>query len=821
MKQLKSLAIIGLLASAGAWAQSASQITVGLSMPGATFIVDGTYYTSTQVFSWPTGSVHILQFLDSIDPNTGATLPFQGASSGTTEYAFSGWTANTGNLSVNGASVISVTANPTLTSIIGNIAVAYKVNIVFYDSPGIATCNGAPGDAPTSGWYYGIVYAGGACITTNTSIFLPAGTLALNAFAFPGFVFVNWYINGNAPTSAFYTYNLTGPVTITPNFQPAKRVSFRTNPPNLNLIVDHEAINPQPGVPPNPVPAINFSAGCNPNYAAIPGGAPSGFTPLCIGDFDWLPGSPHQIGAPQSQMDIYGNWWVFSSFTDGLPNNGTYVPDTNTGTPDDVGANFVPGVNALFLTNPPGLSLSVDGRTNWPGYSFVWGQGETHTVSAPATNTDASGRQYQFLGWSNNGSATQSLTVPAAPSQITMTANYQILGQIQVTSTPPGLTLNVNGAACATPCTVSGPPGTQLQVSAPASIPSTQVSRYNFDSWAGSAGNGTAGNMSLTFTTAALGINANYHTSWALLTAANPANGAQFSFNPPSPDGYFANGTQVAVTVVPNAGFKFTGWTGDLTGVFTTAYLTMSSPHSVTAMLATSPYIAPTGIVNSASNTVGPVAPGSLISIYGQNLAPALQIGPSNPLAQTIGGITVTVGNYLLPLLFVSPQQVNAQVPVELASGTYTLNVNIPGQPAVAANFTVQRDAPGVFVQTNPQETPLAAALHADGTLITPASPAIRNEIVSIYGTGFGPYNQTPVDGFPIPVSPLWTLADPITINTSAQTFTPVWAGAAPELVGIGIVQMKIDSTVPTATTLEIQVTVNGVASNTVQLPVQ
>jgi uncharacterized protein (TIGR03437 family) len=660
------------------------------------------------------------------------------------------------------------------------------------------------------------------CISTSTTVWLTAGPHILNAFAFPGFTFVSWYINGNAPNAAFYSYNVIGPVTIVPNFQPAKRVSFRTNPPNLNLIVDHASINPQPGVPVNQLPSVDFSAACSPNYAAIPGGAPSGFTPLCIGDFDWLPGSPHQIGAPQSQRDKSGNWWVFSNFSDGIPQNGTYTPDTNTGTPDDVAVNFVPGAYAIFLTNPPGLSLSVDGRTNWPGYSFIWGQGETHTVAAPATNTDAQGRQYQFVGWSNKGAATQTLIVPGNGAQISLTATYQELGQIQVTSTPPGLTLTVNGAACPTPCTVSQLAGTQMTVIAPASIPNTQLSRYDFDSWAGSAGSGTSGSLSLTFTGAALGINANYHNSWQLLTAANPANQAQFKFAPSSPDGFFADGTQVSNTVTPNVGYKFLSWGGDLSGVFTTAYLTMGSPHSVTAALAAAPYIAPAGVVNAASDTPGgTIGPGSIISIYGQNLAPALVIGPTNPLAQTLGGLTATVGNYLLPLMFVSPQQVNAQVPVELPDGNYTVAVHIAGQPDVSGNFTVQRNSPGVYMQSNPQGTPMILALHADGTQVTSTSPALRNETISIFGTGFGPYSQTPVDGFMVPLGSVWPLTDPVSIVAGALTLTPAWAGAAPGMVGTAVMRLNIDATVPTATTLNMQVSVNGVLSNAVQLPVQ
>jgi uncharacterized protein (TIGR03437 family) len=821
MKSWKPLAILGLLASAGVWAQGVSQITIGTSVPGPNFMVDGTTYTQTQVFVWPTGSKHTVQFLFSVDPTTGLTLGYQDTSGDTMRFTFSGWITNTGSLTQTNQAILSITASPDLTSIIANITISYRMHITFWLSPGLATCSGTPGDAPQDGWRYGVVYVDGACLTTDTDIFLSAGPHQLNAFAFPGFVFANWYIDGNAPNGAFYSYNMTHAVTVVPNFQPAKRVRFRTNPSNLTMLVDHELVNAAPGLPPNQLPASNSTASCSPNYASIPGGAPSGFTPLCYGDFDFLPGSAHQIGAPQSQRDIYGKLWVFGSFSDGLGQNGTYMADYNTGTPDTVIANFVPGAYISFLTNPPGLGLQVDGRINWPGYTFIWGQGETHTVSAPATQADSKGRKYNFMGWSNKGPATQTLVVPSDGSQINMTANYQALGQVQITSNPPGLTLTADGSNCVTPCSLDRAAGTTIQVTAPVTVPNTQLSRLDFDGFSG-AGSGGA-SVSVTFTTDVLSLNASYHTSWSLLTASNPANQAQFRTSPSSPDGYFADGTQVSITVVPSAGYRFTSWGGDLNGVFTTAYLTMNAPHSITASLAASPYIPPAGIVTAAgANPGGTIGPGSIISIFGQNLAPALQIGQTNPLSQAIGGITVTVGNYLLPLMFVSPQQINAQVPVELADGNYTLAVHQAGQPDVTGAFTVQRDSPGVFTQANANGAPLVLALHADGTPVTPDSPAQRNETISIYGTGFGPLDHTPVDGFVVAPGSGWLLTDPVAVVTdSGLSLTPSWAGAAEGMVGTAVVKVNISDQVPTATTLKMQVTVNGVQSNSVQLPVQ
>src|SRR5579885_3037606 len=111
----------------------------------------------------------------------------------------------------------------------------------------------------------------------------------------------------------------------------------------------------------------------------------------------------------------------------------------------------------------------------------------------------------------------------------------------------------------------------------------------------------------------------------------------RFAAVPPSPDGYYLSGTPVAITASANNGYKFAHWEGDLSGTLPSGYLTMSSPHTVQADFAAVPYIPPAGIQSVTGPTPsGAVAPGSLISIYGQNLAPSFQIGPTNPLSQTI-----------------------------------------------------------------------------------------------------------------------------------------------------------------------------------------
>jgi len=782
---------------------------VGTTPVGAVFSVDGVNYLSNQTFLWPQGSKHIISFVFSL-ANSGASLGYQVSSNGQTQFLFGGWTAASQTVG-GGQSTVTITADPSIPTVTASLQENYLVQVMFPNS-GSTACAGGPGNPTGTGTITGIVYFNGGCISTTQAVFLPAGPIPLIAYPYPGWVFYGWQINNNFTLASNGSYTLTGPATITPLFSIAKRVHFMTNPPGLNVLVDRSPsqtpLTPSPNTATCPMTSIQLS-----------GLAPAGFAQLCTGDFDFLPGSLHSIGANTPQQDQVGNYWVFEGYSNGIGQNGNYTVDNATNVATTLTANFVPGVKVTLITSQPGLQLSVDGRSNWQGYNFVWGQGETHTISAPATQVDSGGRTWSFVSWSNGGPATQTLTMPTTTTNIALTATYSVQPQVTINSVPSGMQFSVDGNPCATPCVVSKTSGSTMQVAVPASVSSSSVSRLDLSSW----------NDGSSVTTRTISFNQNtqsftvsYHSSWALVATANPAASATFAYSPATTDGFFPDGTQVTVTVAPANGFKFVKWGGDFSGNFTTGYISMTGPHAITAYQQAVPYIAPAGIMSAAGATPdGTMAPGSVISIYGNSLAPQLQIGSSNPLPQSLGNITVTINNYILPLLFVSPTQINAQLPSELVDGDYTLLVHQTGQPDVTGSLTISRDAPGMFTQSNTLNQPLVLALHADGTLVTFSSPAIHGEQISIYGTGFGPYVTTVIDGFFVPATPPTNVSDTVILNVGAIAKTPDFAGAAPGFVGMTLVQMTITDDLPTATTVNLSVMVGAKQSTTVVLPLQ
>jgi uncharacterized protein (TIGR03437 family) len=178
------------------------------------------------------------------------------------------------------------------------------------------------------------------------------------------------------------------------------------------------------------------------------------------------------------------------------------------------------------------------------------------------------------------------------------------------------------------------------------------------------------------------------------------------------------------------------------------------------------------------------------------------------------------LGSRLLPLFFVSPSQINFQLPADVQPGAATLTVISAGSANVTANVTVVQDAPGLFPQVVNGQT-FALAFHADGTLVTQASPARIGELLTVYGTGFGPTNPSRPEGFAVPASPVYNVTDPMSVAVGSDALTPSSAFALAGSVGVDAVQFTLTDPSLSGTNAALTLTVNGQQSNSVLLPVQ
>jgi uncharacterized protein (TIGR03437 family) len=248
----------------------------------------------------------------------------------------------------------------------------------------------------------------------------------------------------------------------------------------------------------------------------------------------------------------------------------------------------------------------------------------------------------------------------------------------------------------------------------------------------------------------------------------------------------------------------------------------MSLPRAVQAVFSKVPYIAPNSVANGAGTTPQTgVAPGSIVSVFGANLANSVALGPAGQMVQTLNGTTLQAAGRLLPLFFVSPTQINFQLPSDVQPGPQTLTVSTLGQSDVQAPFNVVQDAPGLFPTAVNGQT-YAVATHPDGSPVTLTAPVQQGETITLYGTGFGPCSPARPFGLPVPPSPAYVLTDGATIQIgSATPLVPAAAFAVPGSVGVDAVQFVLGSDAPSSTSAQLTVTINGQISNMVLLPIQ
>ena len=206
------------------------------------------------------------------------------------------------------------------------------------------------------------------------------------------------------------------------------------------------------------------------------------------------------------------------------------------------------------------------------------------------------------------------------------------------------------------------------------------------------------------------------------------------------------------------------------------------------------------GISNAATG-VAAFAPGMLVSVYGTALGDFAQSAAAIPLPQYLAGFEAMVNNVPAPLYYVSPNQVNVQIPYETAPGAATLMLGNPYQN-VNYNFHVQAAAPGIF--TLP-----------DGS-VNPSSTARVGDTVTMFITGEGPVRPSLATGAtPSPRTPVSQLPQPrlpvmVTVGNAAATVQ--FIGIPSGLVGV----TQINFTIPTGVSAGPQpvvVTVGAAAS--------
>ena len=220
-----------------------------------------------------------------------------------------------------------------------------------------------------------------------------------------------------------------------------------------------------------------------------------------------------------------------------------------------------------------------------------------------------------------------------------------------------------------------------------------------------------------------------------------------------------------------------------------------------------------TSVVNAADGA-RPVAPGGLITIYGQQMSPVNIATKEIPLPTALGESCLTVNGIAVPMLFVSSQQINGQLPFNV-DGNAVMTLRTPGGISDNFNFSILPAAPSIFRSgTAGPQTGLATVIRADnGLLVTPTNPIHPSDTVIIYATGLG-RTSPPLDaGLPAPSDPLTSALIAPAVTLGGVPLNVTFAGLVPGQVGVYQINATVPGGVPLG--LEIPLAINQAGTAT------
>ena len=245
-------------------------------------------------------------------------------------------------------------------------------------------------------------------------------------------------------------------------------------------------------------------------------------------------------------------------------------------------------------------------------------------------------------------------------------------------------------------------------------------------------------------------------------------------------------------------------------------------------------------VLNSASLSDGPIAPGTLITIDGSNFSDASESAPDGDmerLPRSLAGVQVVLDGVALPLLAASPSEVRAQVPYSLgnasAGSLYLRSERKDGSVTVTNAVSVRfvAGSPGLFAFGG-MEPRSGLILHSDpnapdqpGIPVTAENPAKPGEVIVLWAGGLGAVNDVDSDsgalaGVPYdgPDAPILNAASAFVGGRPAQVLS---ATLPRQAIGVYELRILLPDDLPSDPKTPLAVEQDGFVSNTVTIPVQ
>ncbi len=274
------------------------------------------------------------------------------------------------------------------------------------------------------------------------------------------------------------------------------------------------------------------------------------------------------------------------------------------------------------------------------------------------------------------------------------------------------------------------------------------------------------------------------------------------------------------VTIAGNGKLNYTGDGGPATsaalyfprGVVVDSqgnvYIADSSNQAIRQLQGTYPAISAGGVTNAAS-FAQLISPGALATVWGTNLSPLTLVNTA-PWSTSFTGINVSVNGTNAPIYYISPNQINFQVPWGTPAGSAQVTVSVNGGASNSASVQAMTAGPGLFEFPG---TSQAIVENQDYSVNGPSNPAAGGSYIYAYFTGTGPVSPAASDGVAAPSTSLVAATSSYSAKIGSATAQVQFAGLAPGFIGLG--QMNI--LVPTgmaAGTYPLTVTIDGQTSN-------
>ena len=197
------------------------------------------------------------------------------------------------------------------------------------------------------------------------------------------------------------------------------------------------------------------------------------------------------------------------------------------------------------------------------------------------------------------------------------------------------------------------------------------------------------------------------------------------------------------------------------------------------------------GVLDNLNAITGAaLAPGGIVQIFGAGFSAVTMQASFNAgrLPISLAGTSVTIGSVEAPLYFVSPGQINAQVPVELAAGRHSVTVTSRAIASNAETITLTAAKPGIAALPGGR----AIAQNAAFQLIGTDRPARAGDYVVIYLTGMGATTPPVASGAQSPVDPLARAVRAPQLLLDGKPVEVLFAGLTHGLAGLFQVNFRV-----------------------------